>query len=127
MIRVDGKDYDVTVTEISLDTEFIYKYAERTKDFSMKYELGAVYFNQSFTFGLGRSNSDFSELWDLLSNKGVDNGTGHDVEIRTPIGKMTFLMYPNSISLKLVREKADNTWWTGMQVKFIAVKPARSW
>lgn len=127
MIRVDGKDYDVTVTEISLDTEFIYKYAERTKDFSMKYELGAVYFNQSFTFGLGRSNSDFSELWDLLSNKGVDNGTGHNVEIRTPIGKMTFLMYPNSISLKLVREKADNTWWTGMQVKFIAVKPARSW
>ena len=117
----------MTVTEISLDTEFIYKYAERTKDFSMKYELGAVYFNQSFTFGLGRSNSDFSELWDLLSNKGVDNGTGHDVEIRTPIGKMTFLMYPNSISLKLVREKADNTWWTGMQVKFIAVKPARSW
>lgn len=127
MIRVDGKDYDVIVTDVSLDTEFIYKYAERTKDFSMKYELGAVYFNQSFTFGLGRSNSDFSELWDLLSNKGVDNGTGHDVEIRTPIGKMTFLMYPNSISLKLVREKADNTWWTGMQVKFIAVKPARSW
>lgn len=127
MIRVDGKDYDVIVTDVSLDTEFIYKYAERTKDYSMKYELGAVYFNQSFTFGLGRSNSDFSELWDLLSSKGVDNGTGHNVEIWTPIGKMTFLMYPNSISLKLVREKADNTWWTGMQVKFIAVKPARSW
>lgn len=127
MIRVDGKDYDVIVTDVSLDTEFIYKYAERTKDYSMKYELGAVYFNQSFAFGLGRSNSDFSELWDLLSNKGVDNGTGHNVEIWTPIGKMTFLMYPNSISLKLVREKADNTWWTGMQVKFIAVKPARSW
>ena len=42
MIRVDGKDYDVIVTDVSLDTEFIYKYAERTKDYSMKYELGAV-------------------------------------------------------------------------------------
>lgn len=127
MIRVDGKNYDVIVTDVSLDTEFIYKYAERTKDFSMKYELGAVYFNQSLTFGLGKSNSDFSDLWDLLSNKGVDNGTGHNVEIWTPIGKLTFLMYPNSINVKMLREKGEETWWTGMQVKFIAVKPARSW
>lgn len=126
MIRVDGKDYDVIVTEVDLDTEFVYKYAERTKDFSLKYELGAVYFNQSITFGIGRSNSDFSKLWDLLSDKGIDNGTGHNVQIWTPIGKLTFLMYPNGVRVKMLREKGSETWWTGMQVKFIAVKPARS-
>lgn len=126
MIVVDGKKYDVIVNEVDLDTEFVYKYAERMKDFSLKYELGAVYFNQSITFGIGKNNSDFSELWDLLSDKGIDNGTGHNVQIWTPIGKLTFLMYPNGVKVKMLREKGDDTWWTGMQVKFIAVKPARS-
>lgn len=126
MIVVDGKEYDVIVNEVDLDTEFVYKYAERTKDFSLKYELGAVYFNQSITFGIGKSNSDFSELWDLLSDKGIDNGTGHNVQIWTPIGKLTFLMYPNGVKVKMLREKGGDTWWTGMQVKFIAVKPSRS-
>lgn len=128
MIKIDGREYDVIVKTVKLDTEFIYKYAERTKDFSLKYELGAVYFNQSFTFGLGRSNSDFADLWDLLSDKGTDNGTGHNVEIWTPIGKLTFLMYPNSVSVELIQQdKKGETWWSNMQVKFIAVKPARSW
>lgn len=126
MIKIDGKVYDVSVTSVDLDTEFIYKYAERTKDYSMKYELGAVFFNQSLTFGLGKSGSDFSKLWDILSDKGIDGGTGHNVEIWTPIGKLTFLMYPNGITLKMVREKGTDTWWTGMNVKFIGVKPARS-
>lgn len=126
MIVVDGKEYDVIVNEVDLDTEFVYKYAERTKDFSLKYELGAVYFNQSITFGIGKSNSDFSKLWDLLSDKGIDNGTGHNVQIWTPIGKLTFLMYPNGVRVKMLREKGGDTWWSGMQVKFIAVKPARS-
>lgn len=43
MIVIDGKEYNVDVTDIGLDVEFIYKYAERTESFEMKYELGAVY------------------------------------------------------------------------------------
>lgn len=126
MIKVDGKDYDVIVTDVSLDTEFIYKYAERNENYDLLYELGAVFFNQSLTFGIGKSNTDFSRLWDLLSSRSIiDSGTGHNVEIWTPIGKLTFLMYPNSVTVKMVREKGNDTWWTGMNVKFIAVKPAR--
>lgn len=126
MIKVDGKDYDVIVTDVSLDTEFIYKYAERNEDYDLLYELGAVFFNQSITFGIGKSGTDFSRLWDLLSSRSkIDSGTGHNVEIWTPIGKLTFLMYPNAVTVKMVREKGNDTWWTGMNVKFIAVKPAR--
>lgn len=127
MIIVDGKDYDVEITGVGLDTEFLYKYAERMTDYSLKYELGAVFFNQSLTFGIGKSNSDFADLWDLLSDRSrIDNNTGHNVQIWTPIGKLTFLMYPDNIHVEMLRAKDSNTWWTGMQVNFIAVKPARS-
>lgn len=127
MIRIDGREMDVDVIEVGLDTDFIYKFAERTKDYQMKYELGAVFFNQTLTFGVGRSQSDFADLWDLLSDRStIDSGTGHNVEIWTPIGKLTFLMYPDKISVKMLRENKGQTWWTDMQVKFIAVKPSRS-
>lgn len=126
MIKVDGKEYDVDVTDVGLDTEFIYKYAERTKDYELKYELGGIFLNQSLTFGMGRNNSDFSRLWDLLSSRSTTDGeTGRNVEIWTPIGKLTFLMYPNNVNVKLLHDTKTETWWTGMQVKFIAVKPAR--
>lgn len=128
MIEIDGKNYDVPVISVKLSTEFLYKYAERTEDFNLNYELGAVFHNQELEFGLGKSNSDFSALWKLLSTKSsIDDGTGHKVKIWTPLGKMTFLMYPNKLDLNLLRDKGSDTWWTGFKVKFIAVKPAESW
>lgn len=130
MIKVDGRTYDVEVTEIGLSVEFMYKYAERTESFDLRYELGAVYFNQSLTFGTEcTDNEDFTDLFKLLSTKStIDQGTGHNVEIWTPLGKMTFLMYPNGIEVKmLMLEQYGKTWWTGMNVKFIAVKPVESW
>ena len=130
MILVDGRQYDVDITAVGLDVEFMYKYAERTEHFDLQYELGAVYFNQSLTFGtMCTDNQDFVDLFRLLSTKStIDQGTGHDVELWTPLGKMTFLMYPNKLTVNLLQtEMSGNTWWTGMTVKFIAVKPVESW
>lgn len=126
MIQVDGRIYKVDVLKAELDTEFLFKYAERTEDFELRYELGAVFFNQSLTFGMGKSGTDFADLWDLLSSpSALDTGTGHNVVIWLPIGKMEFLMYPNNIKVELVRDKKQDTWWNNMKVKFIGVKPAR--
>jgi hypothetical protein len=128
MIIVDGRAYKVSVKEVGLDIEFIYKYAERTEDFNLNYELGAVYYNQSLTFGTeDTDNKDFVDLFKLLSTKGIDNGTGHNVEIWTPMGKLTFMMYPNKLTIKMIYDKGNKTWWNGFTVKFIAVKPAESW
>lgn len=128
MIKVDGKEYKVAVTSVNLDTEFIYKYAERTEDYELNYELGAVFHNQSLEFGVEDSeNKDFVELYKLLSTKGIDNGTGHNVEIWTPMGKMTFLMYPNKLNVKLLKQRGSKTWWQGFNVTFIAIKPAERW
>lgn len=131
MITVDGKEYNVEVTDLGLDVEFMYKYAERTERFDLQYELGAVYFNQNITFGMVSSdNTDFVELFKLLSTRSaIDSGTGHNVEIWTPMGKMTFLMYPNKLTLNLKKLEmgTKRTWWQGFTVKFIAVKPVESW
>jgi hypothetical protein len=128
-IKVDGKTYNVSVTSVDLETEFIYKYAERTEDFKLNYELGAVYHNQSLTFGvMDSNNTDFVNLYKLLSTKStIDDGTGHNVEIWTPMGKMSFLMYPNSLQVSLKKERGNKTWWSGFTVKFIAVEPVESW
>lgn len=130
MITVDGRLYNVDVTEVGLDVEFIYKYAERTENFELSYELGAVYYNQSLTFGTsGTQNTDFVELFSMLSSKSkIDSGTGHNVEILTPLGRLTFLMYPDKLSLNLVHlGTGDESWWSGFTVKFIAVKPVERW
>ncbi len=130
MITVDGRNYNVDVTELGLDVEFIYKFAERTENYELAYELGAVYYNQSLTFGvLGSGNADFRDLFALLSTKSsIDSGTGHNVSVWTPLGKMTFLMYPDKLTLKLILlDKNQESWWSGFTVKFIAVKPAERW
>jgi hypothetical protein len=128
MITVDGRKFNVMIKAVDLDAEFMYKFAERTEDFNLNYELGAVFFNQSITFGVEDSdNKDFVDLYKLLTSKGVDNGTGHNVEIFTPLGRQTFLMYPNKVQIKLLKERGTKSWWQDMQIKFIAVKPAESW
>lgn len=131
MIEIDGRTYQVSVTEVGLDVEFVYKFAERAENYEMQYELGAVFYNQSLTFGLENSkNEDFLALFRLLSTKsGIDQGTGHQVVVWTPIGKLPFLMYPDKLSLSMVMDEhsKNTTWWSGFTVNFIAVKPAESW
>lgn len=129
MIEIDGREYNVSVTAINLDAEFQYKYAERTENFDLNYELGAVFYNQQITFGVEDSdNTDFVDLWRLLTTKStIDNGTGHNVKILTPLGDLTFLMYPNKVTTQLLKQTGAKTWWSNMQVKFIAVKPVERW
>ncbi len=130
MIKVDGREFQVDVTEVGLDVEFVYKYAERAENYEMQYELGAVYYNQSLTFGTsGTDNPDFKELFRILSTRSsIDKGTGHAVELRTPLGNLIFMMYPNKLSVKLLHcDPGGETWWSGFTVTFIALKPVERW
>lgn len=130
MVEIDGRKWDVSIEAVGLDTEFLYKYAERNEAFDMIYELGAIFLNQSLTFGQGKSGTDFAELWNYLSSRStVDGGTGHNVKIWTPIGKLSFIMYPDKLHIDLVHIKGDeddaDSWWSGLKITFTALKPAR--
>lgn len=129
-LYIDGIGYKLNVSSVKLDTEFLYKYAERTENLNLVYELGGIFLNQEITLGTEDSNNeDFLKVWDILSKtSNVDGGTGHNVRIFTPMGYMTFLMYPNSVTLSLNRARLNNgslagTSWQSMTVKFIAIKP----
>lgn len=128
MIKLDGKNYKLNVIDVGLDVEFLYKYARRTEDFNMNYELGAVFYNQQITVGTEDSNNpDFVEFVKVLSTKSkIDNGTGHQIEIRTPMGMMSFLMYPDKLTMKLFKQRDERTWWQNLVIKFIAVKPVEA-
>lgn len=129
MIKIDGRKYDVSVEAVNLDAEFMYKYAKRTENFDLNYELGAVFFNQELTFGVENTdNTDFVDLFKLLTTKSkIDKGTGHLVELWTPLGQLTFLMYPNKVQVNLLKQNGNKTWWNNMKVKFIMVKPVEKW
>ena len=80
MIKIDGKQYDVPITELGLDVEFQYKFAERNEKYELNYELGAVFYNQSITFATtDTTNKDFVALVQLLSTKSsIDDGKHSD-------------------------------------------------
>lgn len=127
MILVDGIYYNVNITECNLSTNFVYKFAERTEDMKLNYELGGVFFNESITIGFGKSAADFRTLWNVLSSRStIDNGTGHNVQIWTPMGKMTFTMYPENFTVKMLQDDGGNGMWTAMVLNFIGTEPARS-
>lgn len=129
MIEVDGRQFDVFIESVNLDAEFQYKYAERTENYDLNYELGAVFYNQQIVLGVeDTDNKDFVDLFQILTTKStIDKGTGHNVKILTPLGELTFLMYPNKVTAKLHHKTNSKTWWSGMTVKFIAVKPVERW
>lgn len=129
MIEVDGRKYKVSVESVNIDAEFMYKYAKRTENFDLNYELGAVFYNQQITLGVeDTDNTDFVDLFKLLTTKSsIDKGTGHNVKLWTPLGQLNFLMYPNKVTANLYKQNGEKTWWSGMQVKFIMVKPVEKW
>lgn len=124
---VDGIFYNVNITKISLSTNFLYKYADRTEDYVFKAELGAIFFNQSLTITHGKSVEDFNKLWDVLSSRStIDNGTGHNIQIWTPTGRYIFAMYPENFTLEMLEDDGGNGMWTSLQLNFIAIEPSRT-
>ena len=43
MIKIDGKQYDVPITELGLDVEFQYKFAERNEKYELNYDLAQCF------------------------------------------------------------------------------------
>lgn len=125
MIEIDGVSYDVTVTEVNLDTEFLMKFAERVPGRGIVYEVEGIYLNQSFSLGVGSEKDDMGKVWDMLSSFTPNRDINHTILLHTPVGRLRVLMYPSRISIKLVKQTDDNSYWSGMTVEFIPVKAVR--
>lgn len=125
MLEIDGVEYDVVVSDVELTTEFLMKFAERVPNHGIVYEVEGIYFNQSFTLGTGDEKGDMGKVWDVLSSLNANGDINHTVLLHTPIGRLRILMYPDKVSIKMVKQLKNNSYWTGMTVQFIPIKAVR--
>lgn len=117
---MDGVTYNVDITNVQIEGEFLYKYANRTQNGDFQSEGLGYFENQSLTFSGGPS-SDFVALYQALTQLQADGTFNHEVELYSPLGKYNFDMYPNRLPISLDKISGTDTWWGEMSVKFTAV------
>lgn len=119
--KMDGKTYNVNITEYIPDGEFLYKYAERTENGDLKSEAIGYFQNLTITFS-DSSDSDFADLYNDLKTIQPDGTTNHEIEFINPVETINQLMYPNQLTTPIIRlRQGTNSFWGEMKVKFIAV------
>lgn len=122
-IEIDSTQFNIPVTILKEDADFLYKYAERTVDGKLHSELIGVYFNYQLTFGRG-TGSDYNDLWEKIT----EPVEFHSVKVPYPdgTGYKTFQAYFSNVSHEIRRVSGTTNYWEGLTVNFIAQEPARS-
>lgn len=121
LFEMDGTTYEIDITELSIDGQFLYKYAERVENGDFKAEGIGFFENMSITFK-GTPNNDFAQLYSDLKELQADGTFNHDIKTITPLGEYTQKAYPDKLGVPIARyDESINSWWGEMTVKFIAV------
>lgn len=120
MITIDGTDYDIPISGIKRNAEFLDKYAERTEDGILHRELIGVYFNYSLQFGRTNNTTEYAALWDKLT----EATEFHEVVVPDGDGApVTFTAYFAGVSDELRKDTDAKTFWKNLTVNFIAQEP----
>jgi len=124
-IVVEGVAYDVELNKISIQGDFLYKYAERLQNGDFRSESIGFFENQVLSFGFNLDN-DFIALYNELSTKNTEGNYNKSIEVFSPLGVYTFNMYPDKLHLDMKRLNSDDSaWWGEMTVKFTATSKRR--
>jgi len=121
MITIDGIDYNVPITKISLTADFLDKFAQRTQTGDLQRELIGVFFNQELQFGIGREKGELGDLY----NKLTEPVEFHEVSLPSPIGTLDFTIYTSNVKIDMLKGVGNDTWWTGLTCRFTAKSPNR--
>ena len=89
MLIIDGERFAVEVEKLTRKADFLDKYAERTEDGDLKRELIGVYFNYTLQLFAGSRTSEYSRLWDKLT----EPVEFHEVTVPDSDGDYTFTAY----------------------------------
>jgi hypothetical protein len=120
LIIIDGTTFDVPVTSIKRNAEFLDKFAERTEDGILHRELIGVYFNYTLQFGRTTNTTEYVALWDKLTEpEEFHTVVVPDVDA-TPV---TFTAYFAGVSDEIHKETDAKTFWKNLTVNFIAKEP----
>ena len=122
MIRIDGVNFDVPVSEVDMKADYLYKYAERTADGKLHSEMIGVYFNYSIKFGTSLDTTTYAALWAKLT----EPTEYHTVRVWDATGVYDFTAYFAGVTHKLRKLRGSNVFWKELTVNFIARSPART-
>lgn len=125
-ITIDGIKYNVKITQIKINGEFLYKYAERVTSGDLLAEGIGFFENQSIVIE-GDQDNDFKSLYQKLKKLEDDGTFNKTVQTFSPLEDYNQLMYPDKLSVPMIRLEYDESnnikaWWGEMTVKFIAVQ-----
>lgn len=120
-IYIDGKRYDVPVTEIVRTADVLDRYAKRTENGGLKRKLIGVYFNYEITFGDTLSTETYNELYAKLT----EPREFHDVIVPASDGDYAYTAYITGVQDKMVAQYGDKNYYGSLKASFIAKEPAR--
>ena len=121
MLKIDGITYNIPVVSIKRKADFLDKYADRSESGDLKRELMGVYFNYQLQLGNTLNTSEYSRLWDKLTEPvEFHTVTGPDED-----GEYTFTAYFSNVGDEVRRIVGEKNYFKSLTVNFIAKSPAR--
>ena len=107
-IIIDGKRYDVPVSEVSRNADVLDKYANRTENGDLKRKGIGVYYNYEITFGFTTNTAAYNSLTVPASS-----------------GDFSFKAYITKVSDKMLAQYKGKNYFGELKASFTAKAPAR--
>lgn len=125
IFKIDGRAYDVRI--MSLKRSFEVLDGENTgrtiSDGTMYRDVIGTYYNYELEIDTSKlSRSEYDELWQIVSSP----DDSHRVTLPYGQGSYTQQMYISSGDDKLDLIENGISHWSGMKLKFVAMKAART-
>jgi len=122
-VVIDGQTFDIPVISLKRKADFLDKMAERTSDGKLHRELIGVYFNYQLVLGTITDMSEYSSLWDKLT----EPVEFHTVTVPdTGSGDYSFTAYFANVTDEMRKIKKSTNYWKSLTVNFIAESPAKT-
>lgn len=120
-IIIDGKRYNVPVSEINRTADVLDKYANRTENGDLKRKGIGVYFNYEISFGFTTNTAAYNSLF----NKLTEPEEFHTVTVPASNGDFTFKAYITKVSDQMVAQYKGKNYFGELKASFTAKAPAR--
>ena len=124
-ITIDSIVYDIPFTIIGRKAEILFKYAERTKDGTLRAEAIGTYYNYDLQMGKSLNNAtDYAALWTKITDPNYE----HEITMPDDDGStITFDAYFSGVTDEAYKWKANgDTYYRQLNFKVIAISPART-
>lgn len=120
-IIIDGKRYDVPVSDVVRNADVLDKYANRTENGDLKRKGIGVYYNYEISFGFTTDTVAYDSLYSKLT----EAKEFHNVTVPASGGDFSFKAYITKVSDKMLAQYKGKNYFGELKASFTAKAPAR--